>query len=155
MTRAYFDQVADALRGFLPSNLRAFDSTVSARNLKVWFGADRHEHYEVQSLSRGVRVPGKPRGSYLEIGFHAEHPAPQRNDDVLERLRARERTWRRTLGRSPEAGPFLGRARDWRRISEVWDGPGLDSEEAAIEAAERLSRYIRALERLRTAAREL
>jgi len=151
MTREYFDQVVDALHGFLPPNLRSFASTASARNLKVWFGTDRHEHYEVQELSRNVRVPGKGPGAHLEIGFHAEHPSPDRNDNVLERLRKRETTWRRTLGRAPQAGPFLGRQRDWRRISEVWEGPGLDSEEAAVEAAERLARYIRALEKLRVA----
>jgi hypothetical protein len=152
MTRDYFEQVADALHGFLPPALRSFDSTMSARNLKVWFGADHHEHYEVQELSRNIRVPGRPRRAHLEIGFHAEHPSPGRNDDILGRLRAGEKTWRRSLGRAPEVGPFLGR-RDWRRISEVWDGPGLETEEAAVEAAERLARYIRALEKLRADAR--
>ncbi|MGZ4119640.1 MAG: hypothetical protein ACXVQY_10910 [Actinomycetota bacterium] len=143
MARAFFEQLADALASFLPPDLRRYEAQIGGRNIKVWFGEDRHEHYEVQMLSRRA---GNAR---LEIGFHAEHPAATRNDDALERLRARERAWRRTLGAEPEAGRFRGRQTEWRRLSEVWDGPGLETDEAAVEAAERLARYIEALERLR------
>ena len=52
--------------------------------------------------------------------------------------------------RAPKKGPFLGRQKNWRRISEVWDGDGL-TEDAAVEAAERLGAYIEALEPLRRA----
>ena len=142
MARAFFDQVSDALVGFLPPDLRRFGSVVGSRNVKVWYGKDPHEHYEVQSLS----------ARRLEIGFHAEHPVAGRNDEVLAALTKRERTWRRALGTAAEAGPFLGRQRPWRRLSEVWDGPGLDTDEAAVEAAERLARYVRALERIRMRA---
>ena len=139
MARAFYEQVSDALVSFLPPQLRDFRSTITGRNVKVWFGEEQHEHYEVQSLS----------ARKLEIGFHSEHAAAERNDEVLAALTRRERTWRRTLGADVEAGPFLGRPRPWRRISEVWDGPGLETDEAAIEAAERLARYVRALERIR------
>jgi hypothetical protein len=139
MTRGFFEQVSDAVNGFLPPRLRRFSFAVGSRNLKVWYGDDPHEHYEAQTLSSG-------RSVRLEIGFHAEHPDVQRNEQALARLLARERTWRRTLGALPEAGPFLGRQPAWRRLSEVWEGPGLETEEAAIEAAERLARYIRAFE---------
>jgi len=139
MPRAFFEQVSDALVGFLPPHLRGFGSVVSGRNLKIWYGNEQREHYEVQSISART----------LEIGFHSEHPEAARNDDILEALTKRERTWRRALGTEAEAGPFLGRPRPWRRLSEVWKGPGLDTDEAAIEAAERLSRYVRALERIR------
>lgn len=143
MARAFFEQLSDALASFLPPDLRDFGTQIGGRNIKVWYGSDRHEHYEVQLLARRA---GKGR---LEIGFHAEHPVASRNDATLERLRARERSWRRALGKSPEAGRFLGRQTEWRRVSEVWEGPGLESDEAAVEAAERLARYIEAFERIR------
>ena len=139
MSRAFFEQLSDALAGFLPPGLRAYGSAIGSRNVKVWYGPESHEHYEVQSLS----------SRRLEIGFHAEHPVETRNEEVMTALRARERTWRRALGKDAQAGPFLGRQRGWRRISEVWDGPGLDTDEAAVEAAERLARYIRTLEKIR------
>ena len=139
MARAFFEQLSDALASFLPPDLRTYDTTIGSRNVKVWYGDESHEHYEVQRLS----------SRKLEIGFHAEHPVETRNDEVLATLRARERTWRRALGKEAEAGPFLGRARGWRRLSEVWDGPGLDTDEAAVEAAERLARYISTIERVR------
>jgi len=141
MSRAFFEQLSDALAGFLPPDLRAYGSAIGSRNVKVWYGEESHEHYEVQSLS----------SRRLEIGFHAEHPIETRNDEVMTALSARERTWRRALGKEAQAGPFLGRQRGWRRLSEVWDGPGLETDEAAVEAAERLARYIGALERIRTA----
>jgi len=138
MARWFYEDVADALASFLPPSLRRYGSAISGRNIKVWFGEDHHEHYEVQTLGR----------SKLEIGFHAEHPAEARNEAVIGALGKREKTWRRALGRDAESGRFAGR-RDWRRLSEVWDGPGLDTEEAAVEAAERLARYITTLEKIR------
>jgi hypothetical protein len=140
MARAFFEDVSDALASFLPPGLRGYGSTISSRNLKVWFGDDPREHYEVQTLARRK----------LEIGFHAEHPVEAKNEAVITALGARAGSWRRTLGKDAEHGRFLGR-KDWRRLSEVWDGPGLDTEEAAVEAAERLARYIRTLEKIRRA----
>lgn len=140
MPRDHFLLIGDAVASFLPSSLRSFSSRASSRNLKVWYGPDVHEHYEVQVLGPTSR----PRG--LEIGFHAEYPDAAKNDDVLARLARREKSWRRALGRDPVAGPFIGKSSPWRRLSEVWDGNGLLSEEAAIESAERLARYIKALQ---------
>jgi hypothetical protein len=137
VSSAFFETVDDALHGFLPPALRDFDSHRSGMNLKVWFEEGR-EHYEVQLVS----------GPALEIGFHAEHKDATRNDAVLGRLVDGEKRWRKTLGRAPQTGPFLGRQKNWRRVSEVWDGEGL-TEDAAVEAAERLGAYIEALEPLR------
>jgi hypothetical protein len=149
MARAFYEETAEALRGFLPSELRAFHHATGSRNLKVWY-ASTHEHYEVQHISRAALGTAKVKGmdSALEVGFHAEHPLVPHNDSVLEFLAAREKVWRRALGRDPVAGPFVGRreiAERWRRLSELWDGP-VDDEGAGIEAAERLGAYIRALE---------
>ena len=140
MARAFFEQLSDALASFLPPDLRAHGTTIGSRNVKVWYGEESHEHYEVQALGR----------SKLEIGFHAEYPTEARNESVIEVLRARQKTWRRALGADAETGRFLGR-KDWRRLSEVWEGPGLDTDEAAVEAAERLARYITTLEKIRGA----
>src|SRR5207244_3569731 len=98
-------------------------------------------HYEVQLVS----------GPALEVGFHAEHRDLARNEDVLERLLGGEKAWRKVLGREPQTGSFLGRQKNWRRVSEVWDGEGL-TEDAAVEAAERLAEYISSLEPLRRRA---
>jgi hypothetical protein len=137
VSRAFFETVDDALHGFLPPGLRDFDSHRTSMNLKVWYDEGR-EHYEVQLVS----------GPALEVGFHAEHKDGGRNEDVLGRLLKGEQRWRKALGRAPKTGPFLGRQKNWRRVSEVWDGDGL-TEDAAVEAAERLGAYIEALEPLR------
>ena len=140
VSRDFFDTVDDALRGFLPPALRGFASYRSSRNLKVWYGVEGREHYEVQFVS----------GPGLEVGFHAEHRDAERNEAVLARLLEGEKSWRKALGRQPESGAFLGRQSAWRRISEVWDGDGI-TDDAAVEAAERLGAYIAALEPLRRA----
>jgi hypothetical protein len=138
MSREFFDEVDLALRGFLPPALRAFSARRSSGNLKVWFGDEEREHYEVQLI----------RGPALEVGFHCEHKEAARNEETLGRLLDAEATWRKTLGKEPDAGPFLGRQSNWRRISEVWDQAGV-TDDASIEAAERLADYIRVLEPLR------
>ena len=142
MSRAFFETVDDALHGFLPPALRDFDSHRTSMNLKVWYDEGR-EHYEVQLVS----------GPALEIGFHSEHKDQRRNDDVLARLVDGEKGWRKALGRTPQTGAFLGRQKSWRRVSEVWDGEGL-TDDAAVEAAERLGAYIEALEPLRRGSRK-
>jgi hypothetical protein len=141
VSRAFFDDAADALVGFLPPRFRRFTSRVSSRNLKVWYTADGREHYEVQLLS----------ARRLEVGFHSEHRDATRNDEVLARLLAEERAWRRALGADVVAGKFVGAGPrvPWRRVSEVWNGVDAGGPETAIEAAERLSDYINAFEPLR------
>jgi hypothetical protein len=147
VSRTFFDQVAEALVGFLPPEHGGFSSRASGRNLKVWFGPEAREHYEVQLVS--AQVAGlEGRGPVLEVGFHAEHPDAGRNQEVLDRLTAGKRKWGNDLGVEAEAGAFLGRS-GWRRISEVWEGPDLGGPETAVEAADRLAVYISALEPLR------
>jgi hypothetical protein len=157
LSRAFFDQVAEALVGFLPPERTEFSCRASSRNLKVWFGPEAREHYEVQLVPAGMA--GRPagrggktqqgRGPVLEVGFHAEHPDAGRNQEVIGRLLAGEPGWRDDLGAEVEAGAFLGRS-GWRRVSEVWEGADLEGPEAAVEAADRLALYICALEPLRS-----
>ncbi len=152
MARVFYETVSDALVGFLPPTLRTFHARAGGSGLKVWYGEETAEHYECQMVPKAALSAGgiKPvTGPMLEIGFHAEHPDAARNDAALELLRSRERTWRKLLGTEPVAGPFVGRQRGWRRLSELWDGDGLETDEAAVEAAERLARYIAAFEPIR------
>jgi hypothetical protein len=138
VSRDFFDEVDKALRGFLPPALREFSARRTGANLKVWYGDEDREHYEVQLM----------RGPKLEVGFHTEHKDASRNEEALGCLLDHENAWRKALGPEPDAGPFLGRQSSWRRVSEVWDLPNF-SDDASIEAAERLADYIRALEPLR------
>ena len=144
MPPSFFEQVEDALVGFLPKELRTFSSQRTGRNVKVWYGEDAREHYEVQLITRGRRA------SELEVGFHAEHRAVARNVAVLSWFEECASEWRRSLGKTVTTGPFVGgQWPAWRRISELWTGPNLIGPESAVEAAHRLSLYIRVLEPLR------
>ena len=133
----YFDDVLDAFVGFLPANRREFSSKAGWTGLKVWYGDEPREHFEAQFLGRN--------GARLEIGFHAEHREASRNEEVLAQLLAAEKRWRRALGSEAQAGAFLGRQTNWRRVSEVWEGSDLLDPATAIEAAERLATYVKAL----------
>lgn len=144
--RAFYDTVSGLLGNFLPPELRGFSSYFTAHNLKVWYDTDdNREHYEVQVVSPSVVKNAK--APMLEIGFHSEHKQAEHNEEVLDRLVEREQTWRRALGTEPEVGDFLGRQRVWRRISELW--PEEEADELAVDAAERLAAYIRAIEPIR------
>jgi len=147
VSRAFFEEVVETLIGFLPPEQSRFSSRVTARNAKIWFGAEAREHYEAQLLRRDG-------GTVLEIGFHAEHPDAARSEAVLQRLLAGERRWRRALGREVETATFLGRPSPWRRASETWPDADLADPGTAVEAADRLAAYIIALEPLRAGARK-
>lgn len=151
MSRTFFASLTDAMWGFLPRDLQDFQSEVGPHNLKVWYRSP-HEHYEVQRISKAVlKAAGEKGTTALEIGFHAEHPDPADNDAVLAMLEAKERVWRRGLGREPAAGPFLGRreiADKWRRVSELWMDVSFEEDGAAVESGERLGAYIRTIEPL-------
>jgi hypothetical protein len=141
MERSFFEQVLDVFEGVVAQLDGELHSYTHRRGLKVWFGESTREHYEAQL----IRVDDQLQ---LEIGFHAEHPKPNLNDAVLDRLRAEEQTWRTSLGDDPEVGPFIGND-GWRRISEVWEPPEPMDTDAAIEIAARLADYVLAIEGIR------
>jgi hypothetical protein len=144
--RTFYEQVADALTGFLPPSLRNFEWYRTSANLKLWYGDEGREHYEVQI----VKIGPKKLDVGLEIGFHAEHKDKTLNDGVLEGLVKSEKRWRTELGKKPEVGEFIGyQSKTWRRISEVWTGV-TDEPFVAVDAAERLATYIKTLEPIRT-----
>jgi hypothetical protein len=137
----FYEAVADALTGFLPPSLRDFGWYKTSHNIKLWYGDEQREHYEVQVIRQGRKLA-------LEIGFHAEHKDKARNEEVLNKLVGAEKRWRRDLGKQAEVGPFIGyQSGSWRRLSEVWDVT--DDPEIAIDAADRLATYIRTLEPVR------
>jgi hypothetical protein len=141
-----FEEVADALHGMIPSDFGPLQQRPRRYGLKLWFGVEERarEHYEAQVISPDAVREAKVLA--LEIGFHAEHPKVADNDAVLAHLARRERTWRRVVGQEAVAGPFLGRADVWRRVSETWADPNLDDPELAIAVATRLTDYVTALE---------
>jgi hypothetical protein len=146
--RSFYEQVADALPGFLPPSMRNFEWYRTSANLKLWYGAEGREHYEVQIVKTGP----KKLDLGLEIGFHAEHKDVARNDDTMQGLVKAEKRWRGELGKQPEVGEFIGyQSKVWRRMSEVWTGV-TDDPFVAVDAAERLAMYIKALEPLRAKA---
>ena len=148
MESMLFEDVGDALRGILAPDLGTLYLRAHRYGIKVWFGSAKptKEHYEAQVV--GARDVPAARTLALEVGFHSEHPKAVDNDTVIDRLVAREKVWRKEVGREAEIAPFLGRADNWRRISETWLDPDLGEPGIAFEIASRLVDYINALEPL-------
>lgn len=148
MDASLFDDVGDVLRGIVPSELGPLHSRAQRYGIKVWFGSEKptKEHYEAQVL--GARDVPAARTLALEVGFHSEHPKAPDNEAVIARITAREKKWRREVGKEAEVGVFLGRAENWRRVSETWLDPDLSEPGMAFEIASRLVDYITALEPL-------
>jgi hypothetical protein len=141
MSRAFFDQVDDELRGLLGPALRGYESVRTGRLLKVWYG-DPAVHFEVQMVARRWCPGGNP---VLEVGLHLEHADPAANDRLLGAIAGDAAAWQ---GRLPnaEAGPALGpRSGQWRRVSELLQETAPDDPDLASEAAERLADYVRTL----------
>jgi hypothetical protein len=143
-----FEEVADVVFGLVQRELGPPRYRARRYGVKVWFGPTEppREHYEAQVIGAD-HVKGATTLA-LEVGFHAEHPKPDDNDIVLARLVDDERRWRRALGDEAVAGPFLGRADVWRRVSETWPDPDLGDPGLGLELGIRLTDYITALEPL-------
>jgi hypothetical protein len=143
LAAAFLEEAEWAFVGFLPVGV-APRTRRSWASVQVFPAEPFEEHYELQLLR------GPTGGLRIEVGFHSEHRSAEANEAVLDRLLAGERRWRGQLGKEPTAGPFLGRPRPWRRLSETWDDTlGFDSC-VAVEGAERLAAYVTALEPLRS-----
>ena len=140
MTRAFFDQIDDEVRGMVGPALRNFNSERSGRLIKIWYD-DPAVHFEVQHLS-GTWSPS--RSPCLEIGLHLESRDPRRNEQILRRLVEAAGTWAPVLAEAESGAAFGPMASTWRRLSEVVDLPGMD-EDFAGEVAERFCSYIKAL----------
>lgn len=150
MELGLFEEVAEALRGLLPDGLGELRTRARRYGVKVWFDAAEppREHYEAQVI--GAKLVDGADVLALEIGFHSEHPKVADNDRVLDALLAQERRWRPLIGDAAVAGPFLGRADTWRRVSETWPDPDLGADDLPVEVAACLIDYIGALEPVRS-----
>jgi hypothetical protein len=126
--RAFLKQVADELPNHLPPRLRDFSSEQWGRYYKVWYGAEKKIHFEVQFIA----------GGRLEIGLHLESD-PETNERIGSALERKAAAIRRALG--DEAG-FRSHGSGWRSLAERWSGGDLRNEEAATEAAARLAEYV-------------
>lgn len=144
-----FEEVGEAVRSLVPPELGRLHLRAGRYGIKVWFGPAEptREHYEAQVI--GPRDVPDAAALAIEVGFHAEHRDPVRNDEVLRKMLASEAKWRRALGPEPVAGPFLGRLDDWRRISETWPDPDLGDPELGLALGARLVDYVSVLEPLR------
>ena len=141
MSRAFFDQIDDELRGLLGPALRSYESVRGSALIKLWYAVPAI-HFEAQVVA-GRWSP--TRGPVLEVGLHLEDPDPAVNERRLAGLRSAEATWARLLP-DAAAGPALGpRGGAWRRVSELLECTDPDDPELASEAAERLALYVRTL----------
>jgi hypothetical protein len=150
-----FDEIGEAVRGLMPSDLGVVRFKAHRYGVKLWFDTDAapREHYEAQVI--GAKHVPDATVVALEVGFHSEHSKVVENEAVLGRLLERERVWRKILGRDAVAGPFLGRADQWRRLSETWPDPDLSDDDLCMEVALRVTEYMTALEpALRSSAGE-
>jgi hypothetical protein len=141
VSRAFFDQIDDELRGLLGPALRNYESVRASRLIKLWYAVPAI-HFEVQVVARRWSPTREP---VLEVGLHLEDPDPAVNESRLAGLRCTEATWARLL---PDAGsgPALGpRGGAWRRVSEFLECADAEDPELASEAAERLALYVRTL----------
>ncbi|MCU1429560.1 MAG: hypothetical protein JWL83_3560 [Actinomycetia bacterium] len=149
MEQSLFEEVGDALRGMVPTELGSAQLHVRRYGIKLWFGAETspREHYEAQLI--GADAVDDATVLAVEIGFHAEYPRLVDNEKVIAHLAGNEKRWRKIVGHEAVTGPFLGRPDVWRRISETWPDPDLGDPELAVELAARLTDYVAALEPVR------
>jgi hypothetical protein len=141
VSRAFFDQIDDELRGLLGPALRGYQSVRDARLIKLWY-RDPSIHFEAQMVATRWSPTKAP---VIEVGLHLEHADPAVNDRRLEGLTTGAAPWRSRL---PDAGvgPALGpRGGAWRRVSEFLQETEPDDPDLASEAAERLALYVRTL----------
>ncbi len=144
MTRRFFDQLDDEVRGFVGPTLRGFQSEKSSRLLKLWYD-DPAVHFEAQILgTKWAPVDDRP---CVEVGLHLEYKARKLNKPVLDRLIAAEDRWAARLPDAEHGDAFGPMRRTWLRLSEVMPIDELD-EESAGEAAERFAVYIVTLQPL-------
>jgi hypothetical protein len=141
VSRAFFDQIDDELRGLLGPALRGYACARGPRLVKVWYSHPA-VHFEVQAV--GVRWSPLPVPA-LEVGLHLEHPEPAVNVRLLGVLQGSQGVWGKTLP-AAAAGPGLGpRGTRWRRVSEFLPDDGSEDPDLASEAAEILAAYVRTL----------
>lgn len=139
MSRTFFDQVDDELRGLLGPKLRTYSCYKASRLIKIWYGEDSSVHYEAQMVSSRWSPTKSP---VVEVGLHIEMADAKLSQAELDRLLDGKAPSGKTFP-SSTAGRALGpRGASWRRISEVIEMTDDDDPDLASEVAERLRAYI-------------
>lgn len=149
MSRIFFEQVDDEVRGLLLAKHPGFDSARSGQLIKLWYG-DPLVHFEAQWISKRwiPRGLGRRGEAVAEVGLHLEANSREKNDSLLESLIQRERSWRKHLP-DAETGKAIGpNGSTWRRLSELIPLEDEDDPDLAGELAERLAVYVRTLKPL-------
>jgi hypothetical protein len=142
-----FEDAAAVLPSMIPEELGTLRVEPRRWGLKAWFGSAGRApkvHYEAQLVGKRD-VPGVQRLA-MEVGWHSEQSKEAENEAALATLLTGERQWRKVIGREAECGAFLGRATNWRRVSETWPDPDLDDPALGFEVAARLTDYVLGLE---------
>ena len=143
-----FDDVAEVLPSLIPVKLGPIRLQARRWGVKAWFGPaggrPPKAHYEAQLISaRDVHDATKYA---IEVGWHSEETKEADNVAALAVVLAGEKAWRKVIGKEAEHGAFLGRARNWRRLSETWPDPDLGDLGLGFEVAARLTDYVTGLE---------
>jgi hypothetical protein len=141
LTRWFFDQVDDEVRGLVGPALRDYQTEKNGRLLKLWYD-DPAVHFEAQRLSPAWSPSPTPT---LEIGFHLESRDPRRNESILARLLESRSRWENRLPEAAYGEAFGPQGSAWRRLSEVGEIDALD-EDLAGEVADRVAAYVVALQ---------
>jgi hypothetical protein len=146
---AVFEEVAVMLPSLIPLELGPVRMQPRRWGIKVWFGGGAdgkpaRVHYEAQVV--GAAAVEEAKFLAIEVGWHAEQPKEAENEALLAHVVAKEKAWRKVVGKEPECGAFLGRATNWRRVSECWPDPDLGDPELPFEVAARLTDYVTGLE---------
>lgn len=139
MSRSFFEQVDDELRGLVGPKLRSYSSYKAGRLLKVWYG-DGRIHFEAQIV--GPRWSGTGDAA-VEVGLHIELADAKSSQAAMERI-CKPKVLK-SLG-EPQTGRALGpRGASWRRVSELIPFTDEDDLDLASEVAERLAVYVKVL----------
>jgi len=146
MELSAFEAAGALLPGMLPDGFGTLRQYSHKYGIKVWFDSEKptKEHYEAQVV--GAKDVEGAKVLAIEVGFHSEHSKEAENEAVIDGLRAKEKAWRKGIGKEAEMAVFLGRASHWRRVSETWNDPDLGDPDLAFEIAARLTDYITAIE---------
>ncbi|MEX2587874.1 MAG: hypothetical protein WD602_07785 [Actinomycetota bacterium] len=140
MSREFFNQVDDEVRGMVRSGLPDPHSYRTGRLIKLWYG-DPAVHFEAQLLGAKWADSDDP---CLEVGLHLEASSARSNDEILDRLLSSSQEWSAELPKARWGRAIGPRAATWRRVSETVPVPGWD-EDFANEVAGRLAAYVSAL----------
>jgi hypothetical protein len=143
VSRWFFDQVDDEVRGLVGPALRNYHSEKNGRLVKMWY-EDPKVHFEAQRLSPAWAPSPAPS---MEVGLHLESRTQDRNESILARLLEKRSAWEDRFPAAAYGEAFGPQGPAWRRLSEVVEIDALD-EDLAGEVADRIAAYIVTLQPL-------